>query len=479
MTDKTIQDVEERFLALRKQYSEKQWNDAEILNKKVDELVQSDIALAYRLMQRVKNLLPGAESNKQLSHLKQLMLIEHPELMALHSSNSSTGDKVKEGAKLAVDKLRVSAKAANWKELLKPFTLFVLIPFVLFAFYQIIWASDRFESRTQVIIKQPDGMNTLDPAMAILSGFGGTPTANDNELVKAFIESTDMIEYLETELDIRTHYSDSAWDFFSRLKSDATREDLHKYFSSMVEVESDDASGLITISVQGFEPIFSQQLAKTIVNKAEWYINEIGHVLAKEQLAFVQNEHLMVEQRLQKAKGELLAFQRTHDLLDPEAEGLAFQQITYQLEGQIASTQAKLSALLSGMSEKAPQVMQLRAELNSLEGELVAQRARLSRGSKNNDLDNQSVGQILAKFSDLKINLELALTAYTSSQVSLEKSRIEAYRQLKYLVTVETSTLPEEAKYPEVIYNLMLFLAVLLMLFTIGKIISATVNELR
>ncbi|MDO6691944.1 lipopolysaccharide biosynthesis protein [Aliiglaciecola sp. 3_MG-2023] len=479
MTDKTIQDVEDRFLALRKQFTEKQWNNAEILNEKVDELVQYDIALAYRLMQRVKNLQPGAEANKQFNHLKQLMLSEHPELMATHSTSSSTGDRVKEGAKLAVDKFKVSAKKANWQKLLKPFTLFVLIPFVLFAFYQIIWASDRFESRTQLIIKQPDGMSTLDPSLAILSGFGAAAPTNDNELIKAFILSTDMIEYLDAELEIRSHYSDSAWDVFSRLKSDATKEDLHKYYNSMVDIESDDVSGLISIAVQGFEPQFSQQLAETIVKKAEWYINEIGHSLAKEQLAFAQNEHLMVEQRLQKAKGELLAFQRTHDLLDPEAEGAAFQQITYELEGKIASTQAKLSALLSGMSEKAPQVMQLRAELNSLENELFAQRARLSRGAKNGDPDNQSVGQILAKFSDLKINLELALTAYSASQVSLEKSRIEAYRQLKYLVTVETSTLPEEAKYPEVVYNLMLFLAVLLMLFTIGKIISATVNELR
>jgi capsular polysaccharide transport system permease protein len=93
--------------------------------------------------------------------------------------------------------------------------------------------------------------------------------------------------------------------------------------------------------------------------------------------------------------------------------------------------------------------------------------------------DEESVGEILAQFADLKINLELALKAYTASQVSLEKSRIEAYRQLKFLVIVESPTLPEDSTYPKVFYNLALFLAVVMMLFLIGRIILATVKELR
>ena len=225
-------------------------------------------------------------------------------------------------------------------------------------------------------------------------------------------------------------------------------------------------------------------VSKTIVAHAEWYINEIGHNLAKKQLEFVKLEHLMVEQRLQKAKNDLLAFQRRHDLLDPEAEGMALQQITYQLEGQIAAKRTELRALKSSMSEDASQVIQARSQLESMQLQLERERSRLTNQKAGDvglpeDERNLSVSQVMAKFSDYKINMELSLQAYTSSQVSLEKSRIEAYRQLKYLVTVESPTQPEEAKYPEVFYNTSLFLAVILMLFGIGRIILATVAELR
>jgi capsular polysaccharide transport system permease protein len=61
----------------------------------------------------------------------------------------------------------------------------------------------------------------------------------------------------------------------------------------------------------------------------------------------------------------------------------------------------------------------------------------------------------------------------------LEKSRIEAYRQLKYLVIVESPTQPQEAKYPEVFYNISLFLALTLLIFGIGRIVIEKVAELR
>ena len=135
------------------------------------------------------------------------------------------------------------------------------------------------------------------------------------------------------------------------------------------------------------------------------------------------------------------------------------------------------------MTEKAPQVVMLASELNALKTQLELERDRLStqqsKSSSNIKNNGTSVSEVLAQFSDLKIELELALKGYTSSEVSLDKARIEAYRQLKYLVVVETATLPQDNKYPNSLYNILLFAVLQLMLFGIGKIILATAKELR
>ncbi|MBT0585060.1 lipopolysaccharide biosynthesis protein [Alteromonas sp. SM 2104] len=366
----------------------------------------------------------------------------------------------------------------------RPSVLFVAIPLLVFSIYQCFFASDRYVSHAKLIVKEQDSAMTLDPSLALLSGFGVGSTGTDTELVKAFIYSNDMLQHIEKTLAFSGHYSSQEYDFFSRLESDASREDLLDFYEQHVEVIVDEKSQVIEVSVQAFEVDYAFKLSTAIVERAEWYINEIGHTLAKEQLRFVEREHQVVDNRLREIKTKLLDFQRRHNLLDPQAEGMAFQKITYTLEAEIALKQTQLRLLLSSMSADAPLVIQTRSELDSLEQQLENERSRLSQQANLDPLlpeseQSLSVSQLLAKFSEYKIDMELALKAYASSQVSLEKSRIEAYRQLKYLVTVESPTVPEEATHPERFYNISLFLVLNLLLFGIARILVATVYELR
>nr|WP_241664527.1 lipopolysaccharide biosynthesis protein [Ningiella ruwaisensis] len=366
----------------------------------------------------------------------------------------------------------------------RPLFYFVLLPFLCFFVYQALIASPRYESQAKLIVETPDSASTLDPTMALLSGFGVSSDSPDVQLLKAFIHSNDMLNHLEQKLSLREHFSDNEFDLISRLSKDASQEDFLSYYKNRVKVEIDDQSNILLVAVQAYEPDMAHKISVEIVSHAEIFINNISQMLAEEQLKFVKNEYALIDDRLKKAKANLLAFQREYNLLDPQAEGMAFQQITYALESQIASKRAQLRSLRSSMSENAPLVLQAAAELESLEQQLLDERSRLTSedldesGSSVNARD-LSVSQIMAQFSDYRIDLELALQAYTSSQVSLEKARIEAYRQIKYLVTVESPTFPEEAAFPKVFFNVSLFVVINLMLFGIAKILLATVKELK
>ncbi|MDP5029226.1 lipopolysaccharide biosynthesis protein [Paraglaciecola sp.] len=478
MTIDAQKQLEDRFSKLKSQYSQAQLADAEFLNLEVDRLKLVDILLAYRLMQHIKNVDPSSENQEKLKCVQKEAFKAYPNIEQTSSTEATfINKKDKILMKNRMLAMWASEKFNNWR---KPIVLLVAFPFLLFAFYQIIWASPRFESQAKIIVKEPAGMATMDPAMAVMSGFGISSGGTDTELLKFYIYSTDMVMYLENKLSLRQHFSDKNYDFFSRLSDGSSSESLLNYYLKRVTVDIDETSRVVSIHAQGFTPEFAKHLSESVVERAEWYINEIGHKLAKAQLEFVQNEHELVQIKLRNAKTELLEFQRKYDLLDPQAEGAALQQITYRLEAEIAAKRTELMTLRSSMSIDAPLVMQATSELNSMIEQLSSQRNRLATGkSSNTESDELSVGEILAKFSDFRINMELALQSYTSSQISLEKSRIEAYRQLKYLVVVESPTLPEDAKYPNVQYNLALMLVLQLMLFGILKIVLATLKELR
>ncbi|WP_413694116.1 lipopolysaccharide biosynthesis protein [Psychromonas sp. KJ10-2] len=439
--------LDKRFNEFKNSITPAEFNHVEFLQKKAESLRATDPELSDRILVRVNNL---KSQIKKQSQPKQ------------HSPVQKTKATAKPQSKLA--KLKRS-----------PFLACVVLPTLIFAAYQLLWATERFESQAKVIVQQPDSASTMDSGMALLTGLTGSSSGSDPELVKAYIYSNDMVEYLDNNIALREHYSQSNIDFFSRIHDDDSKEALNQYYQEHVDVILDDASGVITVAAQGFDSQYAQLLTNTIVERAEWFINSIGHQLANAQLTFMQGEHKRIEERFSSAQKDLLVFQQKYNLLDPTAEGTAKQTITNTIESQIATKQTEIKTLKAIMSDSSPQVQGLKNELSALNAQLEVERDKLSQTG----LDEVPVSELLSRFTDYKIKMDLALQAYTSSQISLEKSRIEAYRQLKYLITVEKATLSEDSKYPDVIYNISLFLLLLSLAFGIGKIIISTIKELK
>ncbi|OIQ25365.1 lipopolysaccharide biosynthesis protein [uncultured Vibrio sp.] len=474
--------IEKKFLEFKKSASNVELNDIDFLVAKAEQLEASEPELSKKILIEVNNL--KAEKKGVQKKSPNANEVTHP-LLKEDQISKRVIVKTKKTVQFffhspqkfarrfveKVTQLRI-AKALFQS----PFITLVVLPSVLFSGYQLLWATERYESQAQVIVQQPDGMATMDASMALLTGLGVSNTGvSDTELVKAYIYSNDMLHYLDSKLDLRSHYSESSVDLFSRMKKDESKEGFLAFYQKHVDVYIESKSQVVYIYSQGFEPDFAHKLTQTIVDRSEWFINSIGHQLAEAQLEFIKKEHQIVEDKLETAQRKLLQFQQRYNLLDPTAEGLAMQQITYTLEGQITAKEAELKGFSSIMSATAPQVVRTTNELNALKAQLKRERSKLSDESG----INIPVSEILANFTDLKIKMELALQAYTSSQVSLEKSRIEAYRQLKYLVVVESATQPEENKYPYVFYNVSLFVLISIMLFAVGRIVYSTVRELK
>ncbi|MCO7016140.1 lipopolysaccharide biosynthesis protein [Vibrio paracholerae] len=472
----TIHTTEQRFHQLKETLTPQEFNSIDFLTEKSKSLKETDPELSKRIIIRIDNLKKQkAQHSKNTAKIVPEYTQKNADAIKLVTNENEQQEVKKLKIPLRNEKLGILVQINSWF-LRSPFISIVLIPSLLFTFYQCFIATGRFESQAQVIVQQPDGLATMDASMMVLTGLGVSNSGvSDTELVKAYISSNDMLSYLDSKLNLREHYSQNSIDYFSRMDRDATWEDFLEFYKSHNTVMIDSNSNIVHVNSQAFDSIFAQQLAQTIVNRAEWYINSIGHQLAEAQLEFIKREHANVENMLQKAQVELLNFQQRYNLLDPMAEGLAMQQITYGLEGQISASEAELKGLLSSMSERAPQVVVAKNKLTALKAQLTKERSKLSTDTEK----NIPVSEILARYTDLKVKMELALQAYTSSQVSLEKSRIEAYRQLKYLIVVEAATKPEEVKYPDIFYNITLFFILSSMFFAIGKIIIATIRELK
>lgn len=352
----------------------------------------------------------------------------------------------------------------------------IIIPWLIYAIYLALFASPKYESISHLVVKSADGANSFDASSLLMSSVAGTSGVNDSQLVVAFVQSSDMLNYLEQTIDIRAHYTSENADFFSRLPVDHSQEAFYNFYIENIDISIDSNNSVIELSVRAFDANYAQLISKTIVQRAEQFINEISNNLAKSRLAFAQSEHDIVEEKLHSSKLALIEFQSKYNVLDPTAEGAAFQQIAFSMEATLAQKKAELSTLSGIMSESASEIISLKRQIKAIENQITEQKTKINEAQGGDT--TYSINQLMAQYSNLQIQVELALQAYGSSLMTLENARVDTYQQLQHLVTVESPTLPDQATYPRVIYSLVLLGVLLCMAFIAIRIVIATVREL-
>lgn len=349
----------------------------------------------------------------------------------------------------------------SWQQSLKLGSfLWVVACFSIAVLYMGFIASDRYVSRAELIIKQADQIKMLPDALSML-GLGGS-NHQDVLLIQDYLKSWDLLSKLDKELGLKSHYQSSQADVFSRLGGDVSREDFIKYYREHLTLRLDELSGVLTIELQVFDPKYGQQVVGLMLKESERFINKLGHQVALDQLAFVEQEVNRAYQRLQDEKAKVLAFQNSHELISPESTSSARLGVVSQIEAELVRHQAELKQLRSYMRDTAPGVISVQSRVNALTKQLEQERAKLT--GVNNGLEKEAMNEITASYMDVQTQATLAADLYKTGLVSLEQARLEAYRKLKHLLVISQPSLAEDAEYPRRLYNLAT-LAVLLCLF--------------
>jgi capsular polysaccharide transport system permease protein len=349
----------------------------------------------------------------------------------------------------------------------------IAVPWLVAAIYLFVFAADRYVSESVVVVRQEGTAMAIGGLDALSAMFGTTAaTGQDQYMLEAHILSIDMLRQIDEKLDLRQAYSRPNLDFVFRLNDDASQEEFLEYYRSRIEITVDDASGLLTIRTQGFTPEIAQAVNQEVVEISERFINESSHRLARDQMSFAESELEDVRARLDDVRGRLLEFQEEHRILDPTAQAAANTGLTAQLQALQARQQAELKGLLAYLNEDAPQVQALEAQISGIRQQLQEERL----DSVTNE-EGVSLNVLAGQYQELLAELEFVSDAYRGALTALETARIESTRKLKSLVLVESPALPESAEYPRRMYTLLALLMGLTLLYGIGRLIVATIED--
>ena len=352
---------------------------------------------------------------------------------------------------------------------IKKWGFFVVLPTLLALIYFGLIASDMYVSESRFSIRSQEGGGSVELLAFFGQAAGGT--GRDAHIVQQFIESPELLNTLDDELQIKKHYQNPEADRFSRLGKEPTREEFLKYFLRQVTLRYDQVSGILEIKVRAFTPQVAQQICQAVLAESEALVNRLSKRAIEDSLTLSRDELTRSEQRLVAVRQKMRQFRQANKLLDPVVEAGAVQGIVAELEGSAVRVRTELAEMRSYMQESSSKVVSLNARIQALDDQIIKEKIRLT------GTDQDTVSSLAAEYEQLQLEHEFAQKQFFSAMTSLEASRIHAESQSRYVVAFIEPTLPEESLWPRRMYSIGVSFSIVLLVFSLGSLILAAIRE--
>jgi len=342
-------------------------------------------------------------------------------------------------------KRKTSAAGKRGHRLFLPlfFLVFMVLPGAASIWFWTAFASDRYIAETGFTVRQMEGGTTLD-LFGTLTGIpGNSSTLSDSYVVLAFLESRELVTRLDSQFDLRRIFSVAEADPVFRLKPGATVEDLVDYWQARMHASYDSTSGILRFHVETFRAEDALLLSNAVLEEVEALVNRLSESARNDSLQNARTELEAAELRLGQATEAVRRFREAHLEIDPGATAEKDLQRVSALEAELAQKKVQLANLDGVVRPDALLVRRLNVEIESLKGQIEAERA--ARGEA---AGAAALTALLSEYENLQLEQNFAQKAYTSAMASIEQARGMADSRQRYLAVYTAPARPEIATRP-------------------------------
>lgn len=365
------------------------------------------------------------------------------------------------------------------------FLAVAVLPTVAAGIYLFAFATDQYVAETRFAVRSADASGASDGVEGQVGGMGGGAAAllgggpnlagEDAGIIASYIHSRAAIEEVSHQVNVRAIFQRPEADFWARLPSDASAEDLAAYWKRMVKVYVETSSGIVQVTASAFRREDALDLTKAILASSEKLANSLNLKMQADQTRLAEDEVRRSEGNVRFALADLTAFRNSQHLIDPEESAKSTGKLLLQLMADKIETEGRLYVMQRAQGANAPGITGIKARLDSINThvtELQNQMAGDKEVSKN-------MAATLARFEELELKKLFAEKMFDFSRQGLERARLDSMRQSIYLAVFVPPSLPQDYSYPERYVDLFLVLLVCVMTWSSGAVITASVLDHR
>ena len=326
----------------------------------------------------------------------------------------------------------------------RAFFLLVVLPTLAAATYFGLVAANQYESSADFIVRRSDSVATGANVGQILGfNLGSGATGPDAVLVQEYLLSHDAVARLAARDGLVDVFRRPEADWFSRLWSaHPSPERLLAYYLRHVDVEGDESSGILHLTVHSFQPRDSYRIAAQLLEMGEQQINAINERTYNDNVAASRREMAQTREQLARIQATLTSYRQSNRDVNPESTGQAQLTLVTGLTGNLVDARARLGTMAGVISHDSPQYRALARQVRALEGQVAGQTTKIAG-------PDRSVANRLSEYEQLVIQRDEIAKVYSEAAVRSQAAQDEARRKQLYLIRVVEPNMPVRAEFPK------------------------------
>ncbi len=233
-----------------------------------------------------------------------------------------------------------------------------------------------------------------------------------------------------------------------------TMLDARKALTASTDVEQDEKSGIITVSVNARSPQFAAQLA-------EGYITELNRVVTDDSTSSAHKERVFLEGRVKDIKQDLDAsskmlsqFSTKNKAIDIQAQGRSMVEAGLRLQGELIDGRSQLAALEQTYSADNSRVKAMEARNAELEQQIDVLGGLTNAKGTAPDASSSpypSASQLPAlglTFYDLERKVRVDEVVWETLTKEYEIAKVEEAKQIPTVRVLDAANVPERKSGP-------------------------------
>ncbi|MGU3539425.1 capsule biosynthesis protein [Methylobacterium sp. A54F] len=324
--------------------------------------------------------------------------------------------------------------------------LFVL-PTLLGALYFGLIATDRYVTEARFALRPAIGaVEKASPdSVGTNNGVPHQMIAQDTLITYNYIHSRPMIEVLEKELPLRQWFSREDVDLLSRFNPEKPIEKFVKYWKDRVEVDIEQSSGIMTLSVNAFDPTESLTIAKAILKESERMVNDLSTAARNDAVAESNRELQLVEERMRNIRYAVRDLRNRDGILDAQKTNETNLKVVAELRSTRINLAVQLALSSKDLAPESRRILDLKTQIKDLDDNI----ARIERASASQDPEQKRLlSDALMRFEALDNERKDTEKYYAKVLAANERARIIAARQIEFFSIIVQPVLAESAQQP-------------------------------